>query len=422
MGHAHGARGRRQRGCAARSAPNRPANRRLRTVVYQFAGASGRDGSASRSPASSVVQRRGDRRRLIALSASAPAGVRFDAETWSADQRAAAAEQMHTHGFAIVENAVSAAELRALSAWVATSQSQHPKAWPVDERDGQRLYSQPLLGDDAEALDAFLRPVRTFPVIDQLLGGEACFAQLDFRDCPCTDQRSSKDHFHHDTGAANTSDPDVIAARLFGRHDTLCQVLYLNSVGPSSTAFAVIAGSHRVPVRRPPSVVVSGSDRTISCANTPIAGWQRWWEQQQIEAALGAPPLRIEAPAGTAVLYDVSLFHSKAVSPHGSQARLTLHQYFGRLSNKPNVDWALLPRRLAESKDEAVRRFCGNLTPVQSAYAQCGYDLRSCAASKALRAHLLLAMSPAQREVMGAAELQSLCAEFLAQHAPEAFA
>ena len=46
---------------------------------------------------------------------------------------------------------------------------------------------------------------------------------------------------------------------------------------------------------------------------------------------------RVEAPAGTAVLYDVSLFHAKAVGLSGGGPRLTLHQYFGRLSNPPNI-------------------------------------------------------------------------------------
>lgn len=226
----------------------------------------------------------------IISTATQPPSADLHDDQFAADldgeQRAAALEHVHREGYAVLTNAVPPSELRALTDWVAASQSANPSAWPADARDGQRLYSQPLLESGAAAalLGTFLRPPRTFGLIDELLGGEACFAQLDLRDVPATTQRSTKDHLHHDTGAASTSDPEVIAARRFGQHDTLCQVTYLSDVGPDSAAFAVCPTSHRIPVRRPDQLSSRGGS-TVSGAGLPIAGWQRWWEELQVNEA-----------------------------------------------------------------------------------------------------------------------------------------
>ena len=130
----------------------------------------------------------------LAAAPPAAAAAAFGADGDRDGQRAAAVEHVHREGYAVLTDAVPLTEIRALSDWVAASQSANPGAWPVDPRDGQRLYSHPLLDSAAAGiLDSFLRPPRTFGVIDELLGGEACFAQLDFRDIPATTQRSTKD-------------------------------------------------------------------------------------------------------------------------------------------------------------------------------------------------------------------------------------
>ena len=64
-------------------------------------------------------------------------------------------------------------------------------------------------------------------------------------------------------------------------------------------------------------------------------------------------PLR--AAAGTAIIYDVSLFHARADPTDAAQPshrRRTMHMYIGRPEGPPLVGWALLPRRLAERRAE----------------------------------------------------------------------
>jgi hypothetical protein len=64
--------------------------------------------------------------------------------------------------------------------------------------------------------------------------------------------------FHHDMGAARTSSSEAVRARPAGRHDVICQIVYLDDVGPlDSPCFAVVPHSHRVPTD-PAAAVADG--------------------------------------------------------------------------------------------------------------------------------------------------------------------
>jgi hypothetical protein len=79
----------------------------------------------------------------------------------------------------------------------------------------------------------------------------------------------------------------------------------------------------------------------------------------QVHDALGdaLEAVRLHAPAGSAVLYDVSLFHGRSAGGDARTLRRTMHQYYGRLSGAPNVPWVLLPKRLHEAPDPGAARF-----------------------------------------------------------------
>jgi hypothetical protein len=114
-------------------------------------------------------------------------------------------------------------------------------------------------------------------------------------------------------------------------------------------------------------------------------------EEQQLREALGdagIEAVRLHAPAGSAVLYDVSLFHGRSAGGDAATIRRTMHQYYGRHSGAPNVPWVLLPKRLWEHPGPEIRRFYSNLTPVQEAFAESGYDLLATSESPRLLSHL----------------------------------
>ena len=335
-----------------------------------------------------------------------------------------AVARLHRFGFCVISGVLDAEETRVVNAWVDSSLERTPTTWgriSSGGLEGDRAeYMQPLLDEHGAELDRFFRLPRLFPLIDELLGGEACFTQLDFRQSP--GGLELRNDLHHDVGSAGTSTPEAIAARPPDHHDTLCSIIYLTSVDETTPAFAVVPGSHRVPVwpRRGAAQRSAEEDAAMydeAMATGGVGLWRTDSEEEQVRAALGDElrEVRLEAPAGSAVVYDVSLFHGRSAGRDPSTTRRTLHHYYGRHSNPPNIPWALLPQRLAEHPDPEIRRYCSNLTPVQEAFAESGYDMAALSRSPRLREHLTENGTARRYSVKGEDELGL---RFLAAHGP----
>ena len=99
-----------------------------------------------------------------------------------------AVQRLHRHGFCVLSGVLDAEETRAVNAWVDSSIERTPATWGRITSGGlqgdRAEYMQPLLDERGAELDRFFRMPRLFPLIDELLGGEACFTQLDFRQSP----------------------------------------------------------------------------------------------------------------------------------------------------------------------------------------------------------------------------------------------
>lgn len=82
------------------------------------------------------------------------------------------------------------------------------------------------------------------------------------------------------------------------------------------------------------------------------------------------------ASAGSCVLYDISLFHSRVDAQRGVVTRRALQAYYSRGDVPALTDWVVLPRRLAEHADPDVRRFYSLQASVTLAreFAVKGYD------------------------------------------------
>ena len=329
-----------------------------------------------------------------------------------------AVQRLDRFGFCVIAGVLDAEETKAVNAWVDSSLERTPTTW--GHADNRAEYMHPLLDEQGAELDRFFRIPRLFPLIDELLGGEACFTQLDFRQSP--GGLELRNDLHHDVGSAGTSSPEAIQARPPDHHDTLCSIIYLTDVDETTPAFAVVPGSHRVPVwpRRGAPQRSAEEDAAMYEATMSTGGvglWRTDSEEEQVRAALGEElrQVRLEAPAGSAVVYDVSLFHGRSAGRDPSTTRRTLHHYYGRHSNPPNIPWALLPQRLAEHPDPEVRRYCSNLTPVQEAFAESGYDMAALSRSPRLREHLTENGTARRYSVKGEDELGL---RFLAAHGP----
>lgn len=348
----------------------------------------------------------------------------FDASSCSPQDVSA---YVDLHGYCVLVGALSPQEVAHVNSWVNESQERIPKTWSMIASGGvagaRAEYMHPLLDSHGEALDGYTRHANILPVVDALLGGEACFTQFDFRQSP--GGLELRNDLHHDVGSAKTSAPESIAARPFGRHDTLCSIVYLTDVGSTTPAFSVVPGSHCVPVWPKPGAPQRSPEEDAAMydecmATGGVALWRTDSEERQVREALGSDDamaaVRLHAPAGSCVIYDVSLFHGRAAGGDAQSTRRTMHTYYGRQSGDPNIPWYLLPKRLYDHPDPSIREYYSNLTPVQEAYAESDYDLNACARSPPLLAHL----ASMRRGVTADTEEQDEGAgwRFLAQHGP----
>jgi hypothetical protein len=273
----------------------------------------------------------------------------------------AACAYFERHGFVVLSNCLTSAELAYLNEFCDRSQAERPEAWGLTDRRKPHhrnqglIFSQPLL--DYPELDGFTRHPRSFPVVARLLGGEehARYAEFNFRETPEGAGLRAM-NFHHDAVRE-----DRLTRTPYLPCDWLCAIHYLTDVEPGSPCFCVVPDSNR------------------------------FASLQDAFAQLG--PDYCEAPlygsAGTCVLYDTATFHTR-LDGDGRQMRRTWHQYYARggwlRSALPNTaryirppspaltDWNLIPERLALHPDPAIRRFFSHWNTAQGEWAASGFD------------------------------------------------
>ena len=269
----------------------------------------------------------------------------------------AAVAFFNAHGYVVLANCLSDAELETLNAFCERSQAERPEAWGLSERRKPHhrnqglIYSQPLL--DYPELDAFTRPARSFGIVARCLGGEDAvrFAEFNFRETPeGAGQRAM--NFHHDAVRE-----DRAVREPYGPCDWLCAIHYLSDVAPGAPCFCVVPDSRRY--------------ESLQAAFEGMG--EAYYEQP------------IYGPAGTCVLYDTATYHTR-LDGDGHQMRRTWHQYYGRggwlrtetrYIRPPSpvlTDWNLFPERLAMSPDPDVRRFFSHWNTAMGEWAASGFD------------------------------------------------
>lgn len=275
-------------------------------------------------------------------------------------QLAAATAFFHSYGFVVLEDCLDESELGHLNDWYDRTQQAQPFDWGCQQGAHKEwLYHQPLL-EHAE-LDGYVRHDGHYPLVAALLGGEehACFSEFDFRETPsgtAQDRNWHRDIGTHGFGGADpTARQEYFASKA---HAYICSFHYLNDVTRESPSFGVI----------PQSCVF---------VPTPDSGST---VDQQLRSHLGAEfqELPLYAKAGTCVLYDISLYHSRVNASTGARTRRALQAYYSRDDVRPLTNWVILPQRLAEHPDPETARFYSLQCEVQCQidFAAGGYKHR----------------------------------------------
>lgn len=265
------------------------------------------------------------------------------------------------NGYVVLCGCLDAAELAELNAFCHRTQTKRPEAWGLSDKRkphhrGQGLiYSQPLL--DHPELDAYTRHPCSYPVVTRLLGGEdrVRFSEFNFRETP-QDAGPGAMNFHHDA----VREDRLIRAPYFPC-DWLCAIHYLTDVEPGAPCFCVVPNSSRFETLK-----VAFETLGDNYCEVPLHG-----------------------PAGTCVLYDTAIFHTR-LDGDGQKMRRTWHQYYARggwlRSTLPTTsryvrapspvltDWNLFPERLAMSPDAKVRLFFSHWNTAQGEWAASGFD------------------------------------------------
>jgi hypothetical protein len=264
-------------------------------------------------------------------------------------------------GFVVVGWCLSQTELAHLNAFCDRTQAERPDLWGLGERRRPHhrnqglMLSQPLL--DYPELDRYIRHASTFPLVARILGGEerVRFSEFNFRETPA-DAGTGAMNFHHDA---------VVVDRLIRDPylpcDWVCAIHYLTDVAPGNPAFCVVPRSNRY--------------ETLAQAYAALA-------DDYVEM-----PLR--GPAGTCILYDTALFHTR-LDGDGRKPRRTWHQYYARggwlPSSLPTTsrylrapspalsDWNLFPERLALHPDPQIRLYFSHWNTAQGEWVASGFD------------------------------------------------
>ena len=272
-----------------------------------------------------------------------------------------AAVYFETYGFVVLRQCLAPQELDHLNEFFDRTQEERPDQWGLGDsrkphhREQGLILSQPLL--DYPEIDAYVRHHRSFPLVERLLGGPGSprFAELNFRETPEGGGKASM-NFHHDR-VVN----DRLERSPYNPVDYLCAIHYLTDTTPETPTFAVVPGSNRFETLREAYETFGEDYREV-----PLYG-----------------------PAGTCILYDTALYHTR-FDGDGNRRRRTWHQYYARggwlrsalphtnryvrAPSPPLTDWNLFPERLVHHEDPDIRLFFSHWNTAMGEWVASGFD------------------------------------------------
>ena len=239
--------------------------------------------------------------------------------------------------YVAVAHALEPGDIGILNAFVDRSKGEIPREWGPDKLG---VYSHGQILVHHPELDRFVQPAVSFDLVQAIMAPQTRFAQFDFRDVPAG-KGDGQMRFHRDRAYQPTTrtEPERPYECTY-----VCAIHYLSDVEASDPCFCVVPNS--------------GPYETVEAA------------REQLGEAYREVPIR--GPAGTLVLYDIAIFHTRLPGQR-TRARRTLHHYYSRQASGPLTDWVLLPRRLAHHPDPEQRAFYSQWSAATQAYAEANF-------------------------------------------------
>ncbi len=240
--------------------------------------------------------------------------------------------------YAVVADALPPADIRTLNAFVDRSKGKIPREWGPDHlgvfSHGQILVHHP-------ELDRFIQPAISYDIVQTIMAPQPRFAQFDFRDVPAG-KGDGEMRFHRDRPYQPTTETEP--ERPY-ECTYVCAIHYLSDVEAGDPCFCVVPNS--------------GPYETV--------------DEARVQLGSDYEEVPIRGPAGTLVLYDIAIFHTRLPGQR-ARARRTLHHYYSRAASQPLTNWVLLPQRLAEHPDPEQRTFYSQWSAATQAYAEAGFS------------------------------------------------
>ena len=226
-------------------------------------------------------------------------------------------------GYLVVPEALSDDEVTLLNDAVDRDRETNDVFWYEKEK-GKVEVSVHILAANIE-MDLTMRPATLAPLMAAIMGPELCAEEHSIRiRLPNTDGQPEC-NWHRD---ASRPDPDVPFRTRY-----LSIVYYLTDVDSTTHTFSVIPGSAQT------DDLPGLADYDLDSAH------------------------HIEGPAGTAILFNASMFHAGNVRRTPSERR-TIHIYCGRASDRFLSNYTIFPHRLWEDSDEETRRYYSRPNPI----------------------------------------------------------
>lgn len=265
-----------------------------------------------------------------------------DHPIFAPDQQSEFLDFFAHNNYGVVADALPPEDIRFLNDFMDRSQREIPVEWGLDKKS---IYSHGQILVYHPELDPYIQGPVTFPLVRAIMGPQVRFAQFDFRDVPRGAGDNAAMRYHRDRSYYPPEGANLSKDR-FADCSYVCSIIYLNDVDEDTPCFCVVPNSHL----------------------------QKYETIEQVREEMGDAfrQVPIRGPAGTAVLYNINIYHTR-LPGRADLSRRTQHCYFSCTTSPPLTNWVMIPRRLAEHPDPELREYFSQWTEATREFVAAGY-------------------------------------------------